>query len=175
MQKKNKIRLWLRRIHRDAGYLVVGVTLVYALSGIFLHHKMGVRTTTDQIQLAQYLSPQDLKEQWTGSTSHKAISYSEDRVETIHFYFPGGMGEYHKISGQTTYETYKDRPVVKFMSQLHENQVKGWSYVADIYAGILIFLALSGLFMVPGKNGFMRRGIWWFVAGIVLVLVFAAV
>ncbi|MCA1744436.1 MAG: hypothetical protein LC643_01740 [Bacteroidales bacterium] len=52
MQKKNKIRLWLRRIHRDAGYLVVGVTLVYALSGIFLHHKMGVRTTTDQIQLA---------------------------------------------------------------------------------------------------------------------------
>ncbi|MCA1744435.1 MAG: PepSY-associated TM helix domain-containing protein [Bacteroidales bacterium] len=64
--------------------------------------------------------------------------------------------------------------MVKFMSQLHENQVKGWSYVADIYAGILIFLALSGLFMVPGKNGFMRRGIWWFVAGIVLVLVFAA-
>jgi hypothetical protein len=61
------------------------------------------------------------------------------------------------------------------MSQLHENQVKGWSYVADIYAGILIFLALSGLFMVPGKNGFMRRGIWWFVAGIILVLVFAAV
>jgi len=173
MLAKNKIRLWLRRIHRDAGYFVVGITLVYALSGIFLHHKMGVKTTEETVQLSPDLMPEALKSAWASAASEKAITYLEERSEQIVFYFPGGMGEYQKASGITNYETYKDRPLVLFMSQLHENQVKGWGFIADIYAGVLVFLALSGLFMVPGKNGFMRRGVWWFAAGIALVVVFA--
>src|SRR5262245_52907844 len=31
-------RLWLRSVHRDAGYVVVGLTFVYALSGLAINH-----------------------------------------------------------------------------------------------------------------------------------------
>ncbi|RYE79999.1 MAG: hypothetical protein EOO74_02835, partial [Myxococcales bacterium] len=31
-------RAWVRAIHRDAGYLAVGLTLVYALSGLAVNH-----------------------------------------------------------------------------------------------------------------------------------------
>ncbi|WP_088654890.1 PepSY-associated TM helix domain-containing protein [Geofilum rhodophaeum] len=175
MKAKNKIRLWLRRIHRDAGYLVVGITLVYALSGIFLHHKMGVKTTIATIQMAPKLNPDQLKIEWLNQSNLPSINLIDERPQQIQFYFPGGMGHYQKGNGLAIFETYKDRPLVLFMSKLHENQVKGWSIVADIYAVILAFLALSGLFMVPGKNGFLRRGIWWFAAGILLVLAFALV
>ena len=31
-------RAWLRAVHRDIGYLAVGFTLIYALSGIAMNH-----------------------------------------------------------------------------------------------------------------------------------------
>jgi len=173
MIAKNKIRLWLRRIHRDAGYFVVGITLVYALSGIFLHHKLGVKTIKESVQVSSRLSVDQLKSEWMSTVSGKEITYLEERSDEIIFYFPGGMGAYRKNTGAINFETYKDRPFVIFLSQLHENRIKGWGIIADIYAGVLIFLALSGLFMVPGKNGFVRRGVWWFMAGVILVVLFA--
>jgi len=36
--KKPKWRAWLRAIHRDVGYLAVGSTLIYTLSGIAMNH-----------------------------------------------------------------------------------------------------------------------------------------
>ena len=35
---KKRWRAWLRAIHRDVGYLVVGLTLIYALSGLAINH-----------------------------------------------------------------------------------------------------------------------------------------
>jgi hypothetical protein len=32
------VRVWIRSLHRDAGYLVVGLTFVYALSGLAVNH-----------------------------------------------------------------------------------------------------------------------------------------
>ena len=34
-----KIRKLLRILHRDLGYFIVGMTIVYGLSGIFLNHR----------------------------------------------------------------------------------------------------------------------------------------
>jgi hypothetical protein len=44
--------------------------------------------------------------------------------------------------------------------------------VADVFSFLLIFLALSGLVMVRGKRGFMKRGIWFMLLGFVLILIF---
>ena len=33
-----RVRTWLRALHRDAGYVAVGLTLVYALSGLAVNH-----------------------------------------------------------------------------------------------------------------------------------------
>ena len=33
-----QVRPWLRAVHRDAGYFGVGLTLVYALSGLAVNH-----------------------------------------------------------------------------------------------------------------------------------------
>jgi hypothetical protein len=35
---RKRWRGWLRAIHRDFGYLAVGFTLIYALSGIAINH-----------------------------------------------------------------------------------------------------------------------------------------
>src|SRR5262245_65253752 len=35
---RKRWRAWLRAIHRDIGYLAVGFTVIYALSGIAMNH-----------------------------------------------------------------------------------------------------------------------------------------
>src|SRR5262245_24029094 len=35
---KKRWRAWLRAVHRDVGYLAVGFTIIYALSGIAMNH-----------------------------------------------------------------------------------------------------------------------------------------
>src|SRR5688572_2634162 len=37
-KKKSPWRAWLRAFHRDVGYVAVGLTFVYALSGLAVNH-----------------------------------------------------------------------------------------------------------------------------------------
>src|SRR5688572_31795033 len=36
--RRFKLRPWLRALHRDLGYLAVGLTVMYALSGLAVNH-----------------------------------------------------------------------------------------------------------------------------------------
>ena len=36
---RKRWRAWLRAIHRDVGYLAVGFTIIYAVSGIAINHR----------------------------------------------------------------------------------------------------------------------------------------
>jgi hypothetical protein len=61
------------------------------------------------------------------------------------------------------------RPLLRLANWLHLNRGKqAWTIVADAYAVLLLFLACSGMLMLPGKNGMRGRG--W-----ILVLIGAAV
>ncbi len=49
------------------------------------------------------------------------------------------------------------RPVLRAANWLHLNRGKrAWTYVADFYALFLLFLAFSGLLMIPGKKRPLR-------------------
>jgi uncharacterized protein len=171
---KNKAQHWFRVLHRDIGYLAVGITLVYALSGFFLSHKnifSATKTEIISVKFPQKLQCDDFISFWNSNTSIKINHYIESENQ-IKLFVEGGTGTYNKSSGEVYYEIYEKRPIISFLNQLHNNQKKGWIYIADMYAFILIFLAISGLVMVNGKNGFLKRGIWLMVLGIIIVLLF---
>ena len=48
-----------------------------------------------------------------------------------------------------------------------------WKWASDLMGAILLFVALSGLFILKGKRGFGRWGWWLTVAGIIVPLVFS--
>src|SRR5690606_877614 len=61
------------------------------------------------------------------------------------------------------------RRLLRLANWLHLNRgKKAWTIVADGYAILLLFLATSGMLMLPGKHGLRGRG--W-----ILVLVGAAI
>ena len=171
---KKKAQRWFRVLHRDIGYLAVGITLVYALSGFFLSHKnifSGTRTEEFTINFPKEFKSDNLINYWNTNISVK-VNHFKESDNQIKLFLEGGTGYYDKTSGEVYYEFYKKRPIISLLNQLHNNQKKGWIYIADIYAFLLIFLAVSGLIMVNGKNGFLKRGVWLMVLGIILVLIF---
>ena len=87
-------------------------------------------------------------------------------------FLEGGIGVYQSSTGDLSFEIHKKRVLVYWINRLHYNKVKGWSPVADFYAGALIFLAVSGLFMVRGKKGIAGYGKWYLIAGILIPVLF---
>ena len=47
-----------------------------------------------------------------------------------------------------------------------------YTWFSDIYAAGLIFLAITGLFVLRGKNGIIGRGAWLTAIGIILPALF---
>jgi hypothetical protein len=62
-------------------------------------------------------------------------------------------------TGRVLEEGQSPRLFLRAANWLHLNRGKrAWTYVADMYAVLLLYLAFSGLFMIPGRKGLLGRG-----------------
>ncbi|HEU4752504.1 MAG TPA: PepSY-associated TM helix domain-containing protein [Armatimonadota bacterium] len=161
------VRSW----HRDMGYLAVGLTLVYAVSGLAVNHiadwdpnfksyerayqlpRGGAGVTAapdDRAAAASVLAELGIRE------PVRQVFRAPDRLDirldrrTLHV---------DPSTGRVVEEGQKPRFFLRAANWLHLNRgKKAWTVVADAYAAGLLFLAISGLFMLPGKNGLRGRG-----------------
>ena len=167
----------LRVIHRDLGFFVVGITLVYAISGILLNHLSGkdpaFSTEKRTVQLSPNLTESGLSDVWKANKNLpelKRILRIDDRH--LRVFLNGGIGVYSVSDGSLSYERHTKRALIYWINRLHYNKVKNWSPVADFFAGSLILLAITGLFIVKGKKGLSGSGKWLLLAGILLPILF---
>jgi hypothetical protein len=174
---KKNIRKWLRLTHRYLGYFFVGITFIYAISGIILNHKKkgedpAYKTEYVNYQLASSLSPDQLTAYWKETISDYPLNRIIPGGDKYNVYLKGGLGTYDPISGELSFEVYEKKLWVYFMNKLHYNSKTGWILMADIFAIALLLFALSGMFMVPGKKGIMGIGKWLIAIGIILPFLF---
>ena len=172
-----KITRLLRIIHRDLGFFVVGMTLVYAISGILLNH-MGTKDPAFHkeertLQLPTNLTEDELWSFWHADNElpplNRIFRMDENRSR---LFLEGGTGIYNSSNGSLHYERYKKRVLIYWMNRLHYNKVKGWSPVADFFAGALILLAITGLFIVKGKRSIAGTGKWYLIVGILIPIIY---
>ena len=164
---KLKFRPWLRALHRDAGYLAVGLTIVYAVSGLAVNHIADWDPNFTQVNETHQLSgpfPKDeralaskvLKDLGRKVTPEDVYTVSDSEVEIV-----AANVTYHvnPKTGAVKAEGQKPRLLLRLANWLHLNRgKKAWTYIADSYAVFLLFLASSGLFMIRGKKGLWGRG-----------------
>ncbi|WP_413288125.1 PepSY-associated TM helix domain-containing protein [Bdellovibrio sp. HCB337] len=177
-------RLFLlnRSFHRDVGYFCVGLIIIYSISGIAVNHVDSwnpsyVITRSEQV-LKDVSGKPDSEEfqqalaKRLGINARFLSSVRDSNEETL-FFYEGTRVAWNEVKQQASIETTEKRIGLFFANYLHLNKAKRvWSYVADVFAVLLIYLSLSGLFMLKGANGFGRRG-WFFVsAGLVIPLAF---
>ncbi len=172
-----KILRWLRIIHRDLGFLMVGVCLIYGISGFLLnriHQKdFAFKTEAKSVQLESGLSKDELTVNWNdqkGLPKLKKVLAIDDEHHRL--MLEGGIGVYNIKSGYTDYELNSKRAFIYWINRLHYNKVTGWNYMADFFAFSLVFFAISGIFMVKGKKGMAGSGKWWLLGGLLIPLVY---
>ena len=160
-------RAWLRAFHRDVGNLAVGLTVVYALSGLAVNHiadwepsftsyqeahELGapVPGTDDEVAaavMARLGVPGPARDVYRAAPDDLQIVFDK---RTLHV---------DTATGHVLDEGQKPRFFLRAANWLHLNRgKKAWSYVADAYAAGLLFLALSGIFLNPGRKGLFGRG-----------------
>lgn len=174
-----KWRKWFRVIHRDFGYLFFGVTLIYAISGIAINH-------LDDWNPNYIITTKNIKTNLHhGTTKTEILAMLELHNEHKNYknhYFPddnnlkiflkNGNVYVNLNSGNALIEKNRRRPVFREMNYLHYNPVKWWTWFSDLYAGALIALAITGLFLVRGKKGITGRGAWLTILGIIIPLIY---
>jgi len=166
--------------HRDLGYLLSSLIIVYCISGLALNHiddwnpdfiinKKTIALTksysrdsinnNDIVQLGRLVGESDHKI-YDFPTEDQMKIYYEDA--TFHINFSTGEGAYERVS---------KRPIFYEANVIHKNSLKGWRWVSDVFAVLLITITVSGLFIMKGKRGIGGRGKWFIAAGFLPMLI----
>lgn len=175
-------RAVIRSLHRDAGYLAVGLTLVYALSGLAVNHvadwdpnfhnyravhKLPAPLPTEATAAARLV----LEQLGIREPAREIDRTAPDQLVIV-------LGEHrvvraNPLTGRVVEEGQRPRFLIRLANWLHLNRgKKAWTLVADMYAAGLLFLAISGLFMLPGRKGLAGRGGLFVALGIAVPVLY---
>ncbi len=173
----------LNRItHRDIGYLIAGMTIIYALSGIALNHKYDWNPNY-LVDTYEFTTDLDLsRDTFNDETALLILKTIPGNpvFKTSHFpsgnkitlFIDGGFVQIDAASGKGTVERISKRPLFYQINFLHYNPGKWWKFFSDIFCISLVLVTITGLFILRGKNGITRRGAILTITGIILPLIF---
>jgi uncharacterized protein len=184
MIRVKTLRRWNNALHRDLGYLSIGMTIIYAISGIILNHfKSGDFVHPDYSKsLREFTLPLP-----ADGKADQAYVYSIiDRLKVrdhyksfvpgnnyIQIFLNNGFIYIDLRDGSAEMETKTPRYVFRDFNLLHYNNIKKlFTWFSDLYAAALILLAITGLFVLRGKNGILWRGALLAAIGIILPALF---
>jgi hypothetical protein len=177
-----KIRKLLRKLHRDFGYFIVGMTIVYALSGIILNHRHDFNPDY-KIFVSEFQTEFQDKTNLTQSEIESALQILDHKVVykkhyltnrgIVKVFIESGEVLINPKTGKGVMRYLRKRPIVYGMNRLHTSALgTAWKWGSDAMAAIMLFVAVSGLFILKGKRGFNRWGWWLTAVGIIIPLIF---
>jgi hypothetical protein len=181
--KKLAWRPWLRAIHRDVGYVAVGLTFVYALSGLAVNHitsfsdgdpsfKTYSRTVdVGRIDGDDAAIAEALRKRFAITEAPREVYRASP--EQLDILFDKRSLHLDTAKGTVVDEGQEPRFLLRFANWLHLNRgKKAWTYAADAYAAALMLLATSGIFMIAGKKGLFGRGAVLVLVGILIPVLY---
>ena len=158
------------------------MTLVYSLSGLALNHMHDWNPSYDiTVSPVQWetLEPGgevskeallSLLDRYGEKDNYKQHYFPESGI--VHIFLKNGNVELDLRSGRGMIERIKKRPLFFQVNFLHYNPKRLWTWFSDVFCLSLILVAVTGLFIIRGKNGISGRGAWLTGVGILIPLIF---
>ena len=163
----SKISTNMRVYHRYLGFFLAGIMAIYSISGIIM-----IFRDTDFLKQEN----QKVLTVATGLESHavgaaikiKNLKIISDTLDVITF----PQGTYNKITGVADFKVKELPYLLDKMTKMHKATNKDPLYYFNIFFGLsLFFFVISSFYMfMPGTTIF-KKGMYFTLAGIVLVLV----
>jgi len=173
METKGKKSLiyYMRLLHRNVGFFLIGFVIIYSLSGIVLIYR-----DTDLLKKEKKIItdlPAGLKSQEVGSAL-KIRDFKPLKTEGSMVYFQSGS--YNTSTGKTEYTVKELVFPFNKITGLHKTASKNALHWFTLAFGLaMLFLAISSLWMYKTVSGTFRKGILTAMAGIIVAVILLSV
>ncbi|MDM9632785.1 PepSY-associated TM helix domain-containing protein [Robiginitalea aurantiaca] len=168
-----------RQIHRDVAYFYVGLILAFSFSGIILNHRQSWYPTeyayeSEEVQLK--LPKGELTEQSIRNlVASYPLEYESHRLRgnSLRIDFADrNIMEINTEDGKGVLEARRTVPLLGHTIKLHKSTDTAWIWYSDIFGAAMILIAITGMMIPMGKNGFKTRGWKLMLAGLIFPLLF---
>lgn len=164
-KKKSSVVKIMRALHRDIGFLMIGLMVIYGLSGIqlyyrnlFTHSTKTETTLTPNMNLTAVASQLRMRDTRGATTEGDVTTFMDGST------YNASTGKAVTVRNEVIW------PIDKF-NALHKSGGRGITKViVTIAAGMLCFLAISSFWMYKPKNRNFKRGIILAIVGIAIAI-----
>lgn len=166
MDKIKNTKTFMRIVHRYLGYFLVGIMVVYSISGILLIYRdtdFLKKENKYEKKFEPNLTPKKLGKEI------KIKGFEVERTEGDLMYFK--QGTYNRKTGEAQYSK-KELPFVwDKMTKLHKAESKNPLSPLNTFFGVsLFFFVLSSFWMFPPKSKIFRKGMIFAAIGFAVAL-----
>lgn len=155
-----------RTIHRDFAYFYVGLIIAFSFSGIILNHRedwypMDYSYSSESFELIIPEAEDELTEDYLKTATAKLGEYDGHRVRDgkLRVYFKeNAILDTDLKTGLGTVEYKRKVPLVGHTMVLHKSTSNFWIWYSDIFGLAMLTIAITGILIPAGKNGFKKRG-----------------
>ena len=160
---KKNFRWYMRNLHNQVGFFIVGLVIIYVFSGIVQTYRdtdLLKHAVVHDKELAPGLDNKALGE------ALKQRNFKVTKTEGDVIYFEGGS--YNAVSGAAQYTTKELYNWVKPFTELHKSNSKPVvHYLTLAFAIALLFLSISAFWMFKPGTRLFSRGVIMTVVGVV--------
>lgn len=170
-----------RSLHRDFAYFYFGLIIAFSFSGIILNHRQDwypMDYTYESKEVALSLPADEkaiTKEYLMEATKDFDAEYDGHRVRngSLRVYFKGnGILDMKLNESKGELEFKRKVPLIGHSMYLHKTTNKFWIWYSDIFGAAMLLIAITGILIPAGKNGFSKRGWKLALAGMLFPLIF---
>lgn len=160
----------MRVCHRYIGFFVLGLTLIYAFSGVILIYRKTdflKYTVETHDTLRVNMSAPELEQ----TLKLKGLTITSENNGEIAFSFRGGSGTYQQASGELNKSSKQLPYVLKKFEKLHKTSTNDATFwLSTIYGVLMFYLAISALWMYRPKTQHFTKGMVVVGSGVAFAL-----
>ena len=177
-------RRWNRVVHRDLGYLCVGLTLAYGISGLAVNHidawnpSYRLESYTGNVGSLEGVPLERVGQEVLDRLGDEGVIRATFRPapDAMQILLEERSLTVNLADGNVEGMVARPRAVLHPLNKLHLNHLKGaWTWVADLFAAALVVLAVTGAVLIPGRRGLRGRGGVLVALGVLLPALFLLV
>lgn len=166
-KEKKSINQTIRILHRNIGFFILGFVLIYALSGITLIYRDSdfmKHERTIKVNLPVETKPSDL------GPVLKLRELKVLKTEGDVIYFQGGS--FNTASGEAVYSVKELIFPFNKLTTLHKTPSKNpFHWFTLVFGVLMLFMAISSLWMFSTKSKMFRKGIYFVLTGFVFAII----
>lgn len=165
-KEKRSINYYMRMLHRDIGFLVIGLTIIYSISGIVLIYR-NTDFLKSEKRIEKQLSPNLNESQLCGILHVRSLVIEKIEGDVIYFQ----NGTYNRTTGIVN---YSDKALPSFLERFNSLHKKSSGNITFLFSTIfgvsLLFLAISSFWMFKPSTKMFRRGMVFTGLGLLLAI-----